>query len=376
MKRDLAIDYLRSGVTAAVVAHHAALAYNTFSRYDPDRYTRSTAPVVDPLRFAPLDYFVAWNDIFFMALMFFISGLFVAPAIARKGPGRFLVDRTKRLGIPFAAAVTLLMPLAYYPSWRLSNEAVQGGFLLRFFTTDGWPAGPPWFLWLLLAFCAVATLVAKLIPRLWRWLSWPTPSAWKLVLVCLAISLVATIPLRLFVSPYAWSSLGGPFAFQTTRLLLYFAWFLLGVSLGGENLARSLSANNLRPWPFWLLLGLTCFVAHWFLSGGAYLRGVPPWVGNVILTGVFSACCTFSSLGSVGMFRALVGLPHTWADSLSANAYGIYVIHYGFVIWMQFILLSTPFPPVTKFAVTFPVSLGASWFCTAMLRRTIARRVL
>jgi hypothetical protein len=251
VKRDLAIDHLRSGITVAVVAHHAALAFNTFCRYDPVHYTRSTAPVVDRVRFAPLDYFVAWNDIFFMALMFLISGLFVAPALARKGPSRFLADQAKRLGIPFAIAVTLLMPLAYYPSWHLSNDAARGGYLRRFFTTDGWPVGPPWFLWLLLAFCAVAfcavaTLAAWLVPRVWNMLSWPATSPGGLAAACLAVSLLATTPVRFFASPYAWSSLGGPFAFQTARLPLYFAWFLLGVSLGGENL-RSLSAPASGP---------------------------------------------------------------------------------------------------------------------------------
>ena len=98
-----------------VVAHHSCLVYNTFSRFNAAHYTASTAPVVDTIRWAPLDYFVEWNDIFFMALMFLISGLFVAPALERKGVSRFCTDRAKRLGIPFAIAVTVLMPLATIP---------------------------------------------------------------------------------------------------------------------------------------------------------------------------------------------------------------------------------------------------------------------
>ena len=63
MKRDIAIDYLRGAITVLVVGHHAALAYTTFSSFNPVAYTSSTAPIVDAVRFAPLDYFVAWNDI-------------------------------------------------------------------------------------------------------------------------------------------------------------------------------------------------------------------------------------------------------------------------------------------------------------------------
>ncbi|MEO8661489.1 MAG: acyltransferase family protein [Bryobacteraceae bacterium] len=376
MKRDLAIDYLRSAITVAVVAHHSALAYNTFSRFNPLHYARSTAPVVDPVRFFPLDYFVAWNDLFFMALMFFVSGLFVASGLARKGPGHFLADRAKRLGIPFAVAVTLLMPLAYYPSWLLSNDAARGGFLRRFFTTDGWPVGPPWFLWLLLAFCALATLAAKLDARSWARLTWTPTSAVSLALVFLTATLAATVPVRLFVPPYTWSGLGGPLAFQTSRLLLYFVWFFLGVSLGGGHLDRSLSARNLRPWPLWFLLGFAGFAAHWLLSGDAFLRSVPAWMGSAVLAGCFSLCCAFTSLASLGLFRAMVRARSVWADNFSANAYGIYIIHYPLVTWLQFGLLSQSLPAALKFAITFSVALGGSWFLTVALRHTVARRFL
>src|SRR5215467_13007348 len=43
-----------------------------------------------------------FNDTFFMALMFLLSGLFVWPSLERKGSARFLRDRTLRLGVPFA----------------------------------------------------------------------------------------------------------------------------------------------------------------------------------------------------------------------------------------------------------------------------------
>ena len=375
MKRDIAIDYLRGGVTVMVVAHHSCLAYNTFSHFNAAHYAASTAPVVDRIRWAPLDYFVAWNDIFFMALMFLISGLFVAPALERKGARRFCIDRAKRLGIPFAIAVTVLMPLAYYPSWRLGDDSGRGGYLRRFFTSDGWPVGPPWFLWLLLAFSALAALAYWLAPRLWVRFSWQPASSWGLAAVFLAASLVASVPVRLFVPPYSWSRLGGPFAFQTSRLLLYLVWFLLGVSLGGKNLQRSLSASNLRSWPIWLLIGLASFLAHWFFSGGAFLRSMPT-LGSGVLAIIFSLCCAFTSLASVGMARSFVCASWPVATSLSENAYGIYVLHYPFVTWMQFSLLSQQLPAALKFAITLSVALVGSWVATAGLRRTAARHVL
>jgi hypothetical protein len=34
-------------------------------------------------------FFTGFNDVFFMSLMFFVSGLFVSDSIQRKGVGRF-----------------------------------------------------------------------------------------------------------------------------------------------------------------------------------------------------------------------------------------------------------------------------------------------
>ena len=70
MKRDVAIDYLRSGVTVLVVAHHSGLAYTTFSYFNPVHYALSVAPVVDKVRCAPLDYLVAWNDTYILHYAF------------------------------------------------------------------------------------------------------------------------------------------------------------------------------------------------------------------------------------------------------------------------------------------------------------------
>jgi hypothetical protein len=376
LKRDIAIDYLRSSVTVAVVAHHAALAYNTFSHYNPSRYTKSTAPIVDTVRFALLDPLVGWNDIFFMSLMFFISGLFVAPSIARKGVGRFLADRTKRLGIPFVISATLLSPIAHYPSWLLSDSASQGGFLSRFFTTDGGNAGPAWFIWVLLVFCVVVAIVYQFIPNLMKKLSWSAESAGSLVVVFLAVSLMTTVPVHLFITTEDWFRLAGPVYLPASRCLLYPAWFLLGVALGSGNPERSLSRENLRLWPLWLTFGALGYLAHGIFSTGKYLSDTPPSVMKLILAMAFCFCCTFTNLGAFGLARTFFRANWPPADHFSENAYGVYIFHYGFVIWVQFVLLAQLMPAVVKFLITFSVALMASWFLTALLRKTAAKRVL
>src|SRR5215475_15545954 len=84
--RDVAFDYLKATVILMVVAHHSCLAYTTFAHFDPAHYlTGSTAPVVDTSRWGFFDYAENFNDVFFMSLMFFISGLFFCPCLRRSG---------------------------------------------------------------------------------------------------------------------------------------------------------------------------------------------------------------------------------------------------------------------------------------------------
>jgi hypothetical protein len=88
--RDLSIDYLRTTFTLMVLAHHSCPAYTSWAFFDKQDSFRSTAPVVDATRWAFFDYAENFNDVFFMSLMFFISGLFVYPALRKHGTFRFI----------------------------------------------------------------------------------------------------------------------------------------------------------------------------------------------------------------------------------------------------------------------------------------------
>src|SRR5882762_1176523 len=93
------MDYLRGFITVLVVAHHSSLAYTTFASFNRQAYILSTHPVVDTMRWKGLDIFEDFNDVFFMSLMFLISGIFVLPSLARQGPGAFIRNRFYRLFI-------------------------------------------------------------------------------------------------------------------------------------------------------------------------------------------------------------------------------------------------------------------------------------
>ncbi len=166
------LDNLRGFITLLVVAHHATLAYTTFAHLDLHAYTASTHPIIDQVHSKGLDVFEDFNDVFFMSLMFLISGIFVLPAISRKGVGRFFSDRTKRLFIPFLITVTFIIPWGYLAAWKeLHGVTDLKAFFLDFFTVEHWPPGPPWFIGILFIFNAIACWGYR------RWL--PTFQKWN-----------------------------------------------------------------------------------------------------------------------------------------------------------------------------------------------------
>jgi len=180
---NLAVGYLRAFVTLLVLAHHAALAYHPFP---PARTTTLAAqprwweafPVVDPHKWMGWSFFTGFNDVFFMSLMFLLSGLFVKHSIARKGVGVFLRDRLLRLGLPFVVTAVVIAPLAYYPTYLLMPApAGVAGYFQQWRALGNWPAGPAWFIWVLLAFDIVAAALFAFAPQVMAWLDFITMSA-------------------------------------------------------------------------------------------------------------------------------------------------------------------------------------------------------
>jgi len=172
-----------------------------------------------------------------MSLMFFISGLFVYPAVRRHGALNFARDRILRLGLPFAVAVCGFMPLALYPSWTLGDHSSGFTSFYGHIAHVGFQVGPPWFIWVLLFFDLVIALM--LLPgqewlvgteKLTRKLQSHSILAFGAMVV---LSAIAYLPLLSRFGFSKWTVLlTSPFAFQQARIGLYALWFVGGVHSG------------------------------------------------------------------------------------------------------------------------------------------------
>src|SRR6201987_2321464 len=151
-----AFDRARTFITLLVVLHHSVVNYTHFGSGDKASWLG-------------FDLIVLFNDSFFMACMFLISGLFVHDSLVRRGALNFFGSRAWRLGVPFLISIYLLMPIAYYPTFLRYHLPGTTDFNFFHFwwhtlTIGPWPSGPAWFLWVLLALDAIAAIVWSIAP--------------------------------------------------------------------------------------------------------------------------------------------------------------------------------------------------------------------
>ena len=376
----LALDNLRAFVILLVLSFHAAIAYLDFLpktpfAFDQPPYRWQAFPIIDAQRWLGLDIYCAWQDVFLMSLFFFLSGLFVWPSLKRKGALGFLHDRVLRLGLPFALVVLFLMPVALYPTY-LQTAAIGSvaAYWRHWMALPVWPEGPMWFLWVLLAFDAVAAGLYKFAPQLGAaWTRLAAGAADRPALYVagfLALAAFLYVPMALAFTPGAWVQ-EGPFSFQTSRLLHYALYFFAGLGVGAGGIERGLFAPSgtlARRWPWWLAGAVASFLA-WMGLMGLTMRGNAPWLLQGLADASFSLACFASCFCVLALFLRFARRNSAISDSLRANAYGMYLVHYAFIVWLQYALLPFALPAILKAAAVFAGTLAASWTVTAAMRR-------
>jgi hypothetical protein len=391
---NVAIGALRACITVLVLAHHAVLAYHPFAPQPAASLTAEPRmwgafPVADSHRWPGFGLLVGFNDTFFMALMFFLSGLFVWASLQRKGSGAFLRDRSRRLGIPFLVTAAVIAPLAYSPAYlQMTSAPSFVEFWRQWLSLGNWPAGPAWFLWVLLAFDVVAAGLFRLAPRwapvwrhrLGRLAAGARQHPVRFFALLAAVSAAAYIPMELAFNPFAWFSFG-PFFVQSSRVLHYAVYFLAGVGVGAYGLQNGLLAPDgklARRWFLWSTAAPIAFA----VSLGIFLAALsarPPVPRSLEITGdlAFVLSCATSSFAFLALFIRFMKRRGALVDSLRANAFGMYLIHYAFVSWLQLALLPAQLSGLAKGSLVFLGTVLLSWGTTAALRCIPAvRRVI
>ena len=379
-RSSLALSNLRAIVILIVLAFHSVLAYlgslpASARPFNSPPYQWRAFPIIDSQRWFGFDLFCALQDVYLMSFMFFLSGLFVWPSLVRKGSGIFLRDRLLRLGLPFVLVVFLLMPVAHYPIYRVTAaDPSIAAFWQHWLALPFWPGGPPWFLWQLLLLNLAAAGIGRFVPGwgelLGRLASSGSAHPSRFFSGLVIASALAYVPLAIAFTPWKWSQFG-PFALQLCRPLHYAVYFFAGLGVGAYGLENGLLARDgvlARRWAVWLAAALAAFVL--WISPTALIvgdRDAAPLGLQFIADIGFVLCCASSCFFFVAIFLSFATNRSRMLDSLSHNAYGMYLIHYVFVVWLQYSLLEAPLFAFAKAGIVFGGTLLLSWATTAAL---------
>jgi len=379
-RSSLALDNLRAVVILIVLSFHSALAYvewipSRSSGFSDPPYGWRAFPIIDAHRWFGFDLFCAWQDVYLMSLMFFLSGLFVWPSLQRKHGFRYASDRLARLGIPFAFGVLVLTPIALYPSYLASTaNPSMSDYAHRYLALPFVPNGQLWFLWQLLALNFVAAAIYIILPNalraLGRWSGTAGRRPIYYFAILVAVSTVAYVPLALIFTPWAWSN-SGVLSVQWCRPLLYAVYFFAGMGVGTAGIDVGLIAADgalARRWKLWLGVAMIS-VLGWMGVTSRTLDGPAPVVIDVAADFMFVVACAggcfFLIAASLrfGLYRS------SMRASLSANAYSLYLVHYTFVVWLQYTLLTSSMFALFKGAIVFGITLVLSWLTVLMVQR-------
>jgi surface polysaccharide O-acyltransferase-like enzyme len=386
-KFNVPLSNLRAVVIVIVVAFHSVLPYLASQPahpfpFDAEPYKWIAFPIIDHERWFGFDLFCAWQDVSLMSLMFFLAGLFTPASLNRKGGAKYLSERWWQIGMPFFLAVGFLSPITYFAAYRATtdNPSVEA-FWQDWLALPMWPSGPQWFLWQVFVLGALAAGLHGLAPKWEKCLSRIGTTfndrPVSLVGYLIVVSMIAYVPLALLFTPWDWSSLG-PFSLQLSRPLHYLVYFFMGYAIGANP--RELLRSELplaRQWLGWLAAA----IALMSLWGGLTSLTLPDWNASPLAYRVaaalaFPPACAAGVTSLLAISLRFMRSRDRVLDSLSTNAYSIYLLHYSFVVWLQYAMLGAQLNAISKAGVVFAAALGLSWGASVGIKRLGPRHAL
>lgn len=337
-------DNLRALAMLLGVFLHAGLAYA--------RPAQSIWLATDPNSSVIVDAGIWFIHLFRMGLFFLLSGYFAKLVVARKGLRAFLWSRCTRIVAPFVlfypfllAAMTVVFVFAL--SYLDEPRGLMG--LIATAAKESVPADRQpyttmhlWFLYYLFVFSMLGALLSRLswirLDGLFR----RPQLLWLCPLALAPAVFVAGIPLP---APESFIPQWWPIAF-------YGAFFLAGWQLYG----REALLDRLRPYVWHFTVGcLVLFVPYYLLMPvldlSELVKGGKPasdWRLTIeaVLTAYLAVLLTIASLL---LGQRYLAKKISWLGFIADSSYWVYLIHLPIVIFLQTLLVPTPWPLWLKF---------------------------
>jgi glucan biosynthesis protein C len=369
--RLLYIDNMRVGLITLVIAGHMAITYGApvgdWYYHEEGQVSTVFAVLVILL--------LGIGSSFLLGLFYMISGYFTPGPYDRKGPGPFVADRLKRLGIPLVFYAVVINPLVTY--WA----AVHGGYegsLLQYVPThvpDLTKASISvlWFVEALLFFSIVYALV-RLLTKSGRARQEPqvapVPSNRSIALFALLLGL-ATFVVRIWAPMWWWWE---PLHQEPGHFPQYVGFFVVGLFAYRHSWFRRISVTQVRPWR-WAALALVPLFPALAVAAGALSGEMDP-----AITGGLTWLSLAYSLWEGFMGTAMVIVVLVWCRdrlerqgrllrSMSAASYAVYVLHPLLIVPLAIALSGIRLDLSIKFVLVAPVAVVLCFLVGHLVRK-------
>lgn len=365
------IDNLRILLTILVILLHLSIGYGA-----PGDWYYNEAGSVSTVSEILLTLFVAINQAFFMGFFFMISSYFSPRSLDRKGPGPFLRDRLRRLGIPILVYALLVNPMLV--AFLAARD--QGGAwfsVLRANYGDFIGVGPTWFLEALLLFSFGLVLFRRLRPPPSVPIQPTAPANRDIALFAVGLASI-TFVVRIWV-PVAWWL--EPIHFQLAHFPQYVSLFALGVVAYRRGWFDAVTVEQGRLWSR-VIIGLVLMFPALFVAGGALDGSVDPFLGGLRWQQLaFSlweqAMCLAMVTALVVLFRSRTTEQGAIGGTMSSGAYATYVFHAPVISLLAVALSPIEMDLGIKFVLVAPAAVAGSFAVGALVKRLpIARSIL
>jgi len=369
--RLLYLDNLRTAVITLVVLGHVAVSYGAGG----DWYLHGEGRA-SPLAFVLMLPLMAIGAAFMMGLLFLIAGYFAPRSYDRKGPGPFLVDRLKRLGIPLLLFAIVINPIIEYLIKAHTGE-FQGSYwsfippYIRNLDTAGF--GVTWFL--------EALLIFSIFYVLWRLLtqsspqrnasnSGAVPSNRRIALFALVLGLV-TFLVRILAPVNTYFE---PEHLEFAHFPQYVAMFAVGTVAYRRNWLVTFSDAQARPWRWVALVCVLLLpvlaVASGALTGELDERGAG---GVNWISLAYSIWEGFTCLAMVitvlAWFRQRFNHQGRLVRAMSEASFAVYVLHPIIIVSLALVVSGIPINPTLMFLIAAPLAVALCYIIAYYFRK-------
>lgn len=354
------IDNLRLLMIGFVVMHHLAVTYSGFGSW----YYNEGRPlnILSTIWFA---FYLSFQQGYFMGLLFMIAGYFAAGSYDRKGFGRFVGDRFKRLIIPTLVYMAVITP--FIGIVELGNK--WGNFSIWGFLSG---TGVMWFAVALFIFSLIYGVVRLIVDRS---VSDPDrkqfkPSLGNAIILILIISVCAFL-IRI-VQPIGTSILN----MQLCYFASYIVLFIVGIIAYRNNLFAQVSFKAGKRW---LICGISLGFFVWMVliiigtrrGNTVALQGGFNW-----LSAGFSVWESFvavaMSIGLIAVFREKLNSQSRLVKILSDNSFAVYMFHPPIIVAIALLFKPVALLPIVKWVLLCILSMPLCFAVTHFIIRRIS----